>query len=54
MRGLTQERQSPAQALNQLRHGLQGYGIGVCFVASNAKRKEKEVFGASNNESKVT
>jgi hypothetical protein len=44
-----------AQALIQLRHGLQGYSIGVCFVASNAKRKEKkEVLVTSNNESKVT
>jgi len=44
-----------AQALIQLRHGLQGYDIGVCFVASKTKRKEKkEVLGTSNNESKVT
>jgi hypothetical protein len=40
-----------AQTLIRLRHGLQGYGIGVCFVASNAKRKEKkEVLGTSSNE----
>jgi len=44
-----------AQALIQLCHGLQGYGIGVCCVASNAKRKEKkEVLVISNNGSKVT
>ena len=44
-----------AQAMIQLRHGLQSYGIGVCFVASNAKRKEnREVLVTSNNESKVT
>ena len=44
-----------AQALILLRHGLQGYSIGVCFVASNEKRKEnKEVLGTSNNESKFT
>jgi len=44
-----------AQALIQLRHGLQGYGNDVRFVASKAKRKEKkEVLGKSNNESKVT
>jgi hypothetical protein len=44
-----------AQALIQLRHGLQGYGIGVCFVASNSKRKgQKEVLSTANKESKVT
>ena len=45
-----------AQTLIQLRHGLQGYSIGACFVALNAKRKErkKEVLATSNNESKVT
>jgi len=44
-----------AQAVIQLRHGLPGYSNGVCFVASNAKRKEKkEVLATSNNESKVT
>jgi len=33
---------------------MQGYGIGVCFVASNAKRKQKkEVPSTSNNESNV-
>jgi len=49
-------RASPlAQAPNQLRHGLQGYSIGVCFVASNVKRKvKKEILVTSNNESKVT
>jgi hypothetical protein len=41
-------------AINQLRHGVQGYSTGVCYVASNAKRKEKkEVLGTSNKESKV-
>ena len=44
-----------AQALTQFRHGLQGYSIGLCFFAPNAKRKEKkEVLGTSSNESKVT
>jgi len=42
-------------ALIQLRHELQGYSTGVCFVASNAKRKEKrEVLGTSSNEPNVT
>jgi hypothetical protein len=33
------------QALIQSRHGLQGNSIGVFFVASNAKHKEKKSFG---------
>jgi hypothetical protein len=31
-----------AQALIQLRYGLQRYGIGVCFIAPNAESKEKK------------
>jgi hypothetical protein len=46
-------RQAPC-ALIQLRHGHQGYTTGVCFVSSNAKRKEKkELLGTSSNESNV-
>ena len=37
-------RTTATQALIQLRHGLQGCSISVCFVASNAKRKEKKKF----------